>query len=736
MRFVNPYVFVPPSDHGPRDEKNVSGVGETRSYHQLNRYQGMSGRIDFTLTNLSPLFIPDSEQTRHYRVGVENGEPQYHKVMDFFNVGGRLALPGTSLKGMFRAVAEALSNSSFGVFKPEKKKYTFRKLKDFDRDNLRDLTTRKWGMWTVDHSTNPPQYSIRPLESAKILRSAFDAAAGILTEPAREAAYSHLNQTMTRVDVEVWQLHTGNMHVREFTGPYTGTVFSNTRTTHPGGMLLPRVTQSYKSEISDGGRVVNGPQINLLQKQLNLGGGRGPWPVVAYQTVEVPDQNGTPTERVCQVVYRDSRGITRTWDAQKSSIIKDAILWPRQRWDGDNMDAAAKLKSHYLAVLYPAPGSKPLVIANEAISSYQGAYGENLPGPDQIVRYYEDGGQVMEVGPAAMFKTPENASVDDLARRTRHLLPPTTNAKLCPATRLFGWTPAGGDDSLDDEEKAPVAGRVRVGTAWGQGAMDTILTPLKILGSPKPSYYPYYLRPRNSNTGFGYYTQNEHTWWGTNGRLRGRKFYVHHPQAFNDHNCGYAAETDPKQFHTNQNVTAALLPPGGQFRGYLEFDSLSEYELGMLLWTVALSDNPLEGQQDERVHKLGLGRPLGLGSVRVSIDRLSVYDPTGGWLDDADQDEQLLTDSDAERLVKVFKTWMMSGSEEPNDTAVAEFDYQDYYRELCAVLRKNLVPDTTKIRYPVLEYFAKQRNKRKDQKEESLCTATEIGGDPARFQND
>ena len=58
----------------------------------------------------------------------------------------------------------------------------------------------------------------------------------------------------------------------------------------------------------------------------------------------------------------------------------------------------------------------------------------------------------------------------------------------------------------------PVAGRVRIGVAWSdKRTADTRPATLKILGSPKPKYYPFYLRPFDQAQspeyrGAGYYS--------------------------------------------------------------------------------------------------------------------------------------------------------------------------------------------------------------------------------------
>jgi hypothetical protein len=743
--FVYPYNFVPPADQLPcrKDE-----------YKPLHRYSGKTGRIEFTLINLSPLFVPDSEGTTFHRVGVdpETGELQHHRVMDFFNVDGRLAIPGTSLKGMVRAVAEALSNSSFGVFAPPEKgkKFTFRKTNDLGSDRLRD---RKWGIWTGNGT-------IEELETAKIWRADFDAAFGLTTAPPDRHTYDAL--VRSPINVEVWQLHTGNKNVRTFSnGTHAGTVFSSAITRSGTGTLQLRSTQKpQKTQIViPRSTTIKGPHLQDIRRALGLGSGTS-WPHVGFQTVSgVPNaKTGVREERLCELTYQG-----RTWRANQG--MKAAFLWPHQGWN--RMEPAERGALHYVAALYLTGMTYTVPYPDDIERDYRAANKNRALKPGDIVRFRAIDTTVVELGPVAMFKTLERATIQEIAEQTRHLLPCIANNYLCPASRLFGWTPENAQGEGD--ENFPVAGRVRVSVAWSDKRLsDTRLIPLKILGSPKPQYYPFYLRPENGDPSSvpGYYTIHAGDWWPRAGRLRGRKFYLHHPDAVYDPQapgqsphapaspdaaCASVQMTPemdknahqkqqngqpivPEDLRSHQNATAAVLPPGAEFKGYIEFDSLSDYELGLLLWAISLADSPLDGCT-ERAHKLGMGRPLGMGSVRLKIDRIVTWDPVGGWRDANDLGEQEMNAAEAARLVKVFKTWMVTGQETHDDTAVNTFNNEGFYRDLCEVLSLDLAGNDPVQYYPPginayegYRYFMEQRKKRNRGQEQPLRTPRALRG--------
>ncbi len=93
---MNPYDFVRLGSKAPVRE----------SVHQHDRFKGMSGRITCTMTARTPIFTPKFQPRR--------GHSSTHERLSMNrNQAGMPAIPGTSLKGVIRNVAEAASNSCF-----------------------------------------------------------------------------------------------------------------------------------------------------------------------------------------------------------------------------------------------------------------------------------------------------------------------------------------------------------------------------------------------------------------------------------------------------------------------------------------------------------------------------------------------------------------------------------------------------------------------------------------------
>ena len=95
--------------------------------------------------------------------------------------------------------------------------------------------------------------------------------------------------------------------------------------------------------------------------------------------------------------------------------------------------------------------------------------------------------------------------------------------------------------------------------------------------------------------------------------MSGRKFYWHQPDV----------ELPDGIAKTSQNITVRPVKKGVVFKGKLYFQNLSKLELNQLIWLLNTGET---GKLADRRHgyKLGMAKPLGLGSVAVGIDRVAL----------------------------------------------------------------------------------------------------------------
>jgi len=208
---------------------------------------------------------------------------------------------------------------------------------------------------------------------------------------------------------------------------------------------------------------------------------------------------------------------------------------------------------------------------------------------------------------------------------------------VTPAEWLFGFVEerTGEDEAADREgrkRRAAVAyrGRVRLspgrlvqppdeeetlfveGDAFRDGEHPRGFVRLKELSSPKPPSPPLYFE-KSQGRGFPHHQLKiDH-------RPKGRKLYLHHREP------DYRTKAETADADAAKHRKLAVRPlkaepvnECGGFAFHIDFENLSRDELDLLCFALRPSD-------DFR-HKLGLGKPLGLGSIEIEIEELALID--------------------------------------------------------------------------------------------------------------
>ena len=127
------------------------------------------------------------------------------------------------------------------------------------------------------------------------------------------------------------------------------------------------------------------------------------------------------------------------------------------------------------------------------------------------------------------------------------------------------------------------------------------------LSSPKISNVDFYLeRPKNATFWtYDYYVSSNNKVYAYTGILRGRKYYWHHhPES---------VRFNSNVEKTKLNKTIRPVKEGITFNGELYFDGISKKQLNQLIYI-------LNTGKDGLGYKLGMGKPLGLGSVTCKVN--------------------------------------------------------------------------------------------------------------------
>ncbi len=273
-----------------------------------------------------------------------------------------------------------------------------------------------------------------------------------------------------------------------------------------------------------------------------------------------------------------------------------------------------------------------------------------------------DENDVKEIGFTQIYRLPFNKAVRD--RLPIDLHPCSDIGNLCPACRVFGRVV---ENLPADDEPIAVAGRVSFSTGefTSKNANHQDDVRLKILSSPKPTFYNFYvINPDNPTQVIDYDGQVV---------LRGRKFYWHYPDACHKREIYTREEMD------GQNSTVELLTEG-TFTFTVDFHNLTDYELGLLLYSLEL-----EGKDSDLYHKLGMGKPLGLGSVKITVDGLDLIDREERY--HSILNDGISKDTDKDKFIlEGFKK--VQAGEQSNDARKIEqvFDDLPYIRDLKVML--------------------------------------------------
>ncbi len=165
------------------------------------------------------------------------------------------------------------------------------------------------------------------------------------------------------------------------------------------------------------------------------------------------------------------------------------------------------------------------------------------------------------------------------------------NNSLCVACRLFGMMQTG-------QRNAEVfLGKVNIGDAEVYTDSLAFYSPIytAVLDTPKPRHTAFYLNSQ--------------------GYIAGRKFYFHHAGEPHSENRLLEIRTRPGEYR-NQYIEP--LDVDTEFEARIDFTNLEADEFAALMLAVTM-------RSDMR-HKIGYGKPIGLGSIRINATKLRLVD--------------------------------------------------------------------------------------------------------------
>ncbi len=574
--FHNPYNFVPAP---PRDISHPELGDHPPAGHDRYHDDLWSGRIAVKLTTVTPLLIVDAAKSELY----ENDIKRDHKIFPVrIGVDGKPYLPPTSIKGMLRSAFEAITNSRFAVFEKHHDRLAYRMAakigpiparveKRYGRDVLRVM---KAGL--IGYAGKLPRYEEHSRQKDK-------------GEISKGAASTYPDGTLPVHGAPVWvQLDRGRvMKIERRPDEQSPT---GVWTKGWACVTGPNISKKrYERVFLEGS---NDPVIPIDERHRNL------WRelIQNYQDTHVRDlelrrkRNERPDEYL-----GDEPGKTG---------------WSRHIYDKSELE----LREGTLCYVE--------FVANSA-------------------------NQIAALIPVTISRRLYSASPADLLPES--LKPAPAIDHLSPAERVFGW--------VNQKGAGAYRGNVRIGPvkcvsetpvkSFEDGGL-----PLAILGQPKPQQARFYVAQSKQGEAQPSGTFKEQAGYLLNKGLRARKVYPHHAQLpesywvnpvedrtqradsgfFQEYRRPHEPVIEFGRAKLNQDKTGFELKPGNDaeqrddqnrsikgwvrpltdFEFEVEVTNLSEVELGALLWLLSLPEDCF--------HRLGGGKPLGFGSVRLTAN--------------------------------------------------------------------------------------------------------------------
>jgi len=309
-------------------------------------------------------------------------------------------------------------------------------------------------------------------------------------------------------------------------------------------------------------------------------------------------------------------------------------------------------------------------------------------------------------GHTAYFRLPYEHKPGDLLKEQ---LPDLKSGQLDMTEAIFGTaasrlTPEGAAGRVFFEDALPV-GPVQYVSPGEE------LIP-QILSTPKPTTFQHYLDQSEAES-FGAVRERMQKlkfWDAPQAKVRGYKLYWHRPGA-----TWQVSKTEAAK-HASQYTQMSPLAANNTFSFRVRFENLTEVEVGVLAAALQLPAG--------YAHKLGMGKPLGLGSVQITA-RLVLIDRQARYRRLFAPGEKLQWETGQTGLAMelvYYQDKFASWVSESANTSLAELWEKPYSRwaELRAMLNFNYAPLPENTRYMRIETDGGAGTKENEYKERPI----------------
>jgi len=311
-------------------------------------------------------------------------------------------------------------------------------------------------------------------------------------------------------------------------------------------------------------------------------------------------------------------------------------------------DAGDSLRTRHALVLEADTSSTLIKINTQAVIDHIEAltqFQQSPPFNEQLgcledgrpIFYVKDGNEIKLFGHTPNFRLPANSNLRNGAQTPLDFVPKQLNKPedVDYSEALFGLVRSAQEIAALKKLNASLtkqgsknrayASRVFVTDAAltdapdGLWLRDAPITP-KILATPKPTCFQHYLvqkepdriRVGTRNDGTPKFEIRLRHYSSPSPEetvIRGHKLYWHQ----GDREASDIAQTPQPESTSKQHTQMKPVRSGVSFKFRVYFENLSDEELGAMCWTL----HPLGDANKTYIHKLGMGKPFGMGAVEL-----------------------------------------------------------------------------------------------------------------------
>jgi len=602
--FLNPYNFIPVKTQSPDRKISAADIANgkhPRVRHDVWQAGALHGRISCSLTTETPMVIGGSYSRENDRQSTPTIQHPYRRR----HASGKdeIAIPGNTLRGLIGSTVEALSNSALRVL--EDRRYSVRKKPN---KALNMIGFLQWDDAREGWNVIPCAVtSLRSENNGKSIANSEKYKAVFRKHNGQPALLSDVLPAY--VDGVEKDFNSGDWAYARMDSIIDGTIdaindYADSRYhnglkvkhgTILGRKILGRVLSEEAYE-----KLSSSEKANFQCGALRILGGH-------HHACEVlngeKERDLPPTkEHECFIpVPLDKSGKE---DYCRPLPVSQTVI------DRFN-DIARERHAEDKRLPYNLKGLR----AAEGLQNNQYVYfdvsGVQVDGMSRWA--------VSEISISAIWREPVPRSAHEFFHRIDGDLLPWSGARvrLTAAESIFGCVSSGAGE--DDVTLPALASRLRFSDALlATPSQEDVLgeeVKLQILGAPKPPSPSLYFQFSKSSTAV---TKQELSTSQTSALPRGRKWYLHHGD------CGketpWKSRTGAGDSGNKQRICARPILAGTEFRFTIEFANFSPAELELLC--AALRPD------GKYRHKLGLGKPLGLGTVAIDVDEIGIKNRT------------------------------------------------------------------------------------------------------------